>query len=79
MESATIHNTLKASKSEEKNEHYQKLEKELEYLKSELNRSKQTDKSDEIIKQIEKHDRQKDFLSDHNQVKFKNSRLLKSA
>ena len=34
---------------------------------------------DEIIKQIEKHDRQKDFLSDHNQVKFKNSRLLKGA
>ena len=63
-----MYNSLKTNKSEERNENYQKLEKEIEYLKSELTKSRQIDKSDEIVKQIEKHERQKDFLSDHNQV-----------
>ena len=68
LETATVYNSLKTNKSEERNENYQKLEKEIEYLKSELTKSRQIDKSDEIVKQIEKHERQKDFLSDHNQV-----------
>lgn len=71
LETSSYNTERKTSKQDERNDFYQRLEKEIENLKSELNRNKMNEKSNEIVNQIERHERQKDFLSDHNQVNYK--------
>lgn len=71
LETSSFNSERKKTKLDERNDYYQRLEKEIENLKSELNRNKMSEKSNEIVNQIERHERQKDFLSDHNQVNYK--------
>ena len=47
-----------------------KLEKEIENLKVELTKSKTHETHGEIVRTIEKYEREKDILADHNQVEL---------
>ena len=66
----TAHNHLekKWKQEDERSKYYQRLEREIEYLKTELNKTRANERSDDIVKHMEKNDRQKDYLSNHNQV-----------
>ena len=69
IESTTHQQSEKKWKQDdERTDYYQRLEREMEYLKSELNKSRVHERSEDIVKHIEKNDRQKDYLTDHNQV-----------
>jgi hypothetical protein len=68
LETTTQHQSEKKWKKDDERTEYQRLEREIEYLKSELNKSRVHDRSEDIVKHMEKNDRQKDYLSDHNQV-----------
>ena len=71
LESTTHqHSEKKWKQDDERSDYYQRLDREIEYLRSELNKTKCSDRSDDIVKHIEKSERQKDYLSDHNQVNF---------
>ncbi len=44
------------------------MEKEIENLKTEISKSKQHDTSSEFFRAIEKYEKEKDLLAEHNQV-----------
>ncbi len=50
------------------------VEKEIEILKSEMSKSKQVETSGEILRVVEKYEKEKDLLTEHNQV-FDNQKL----
>ena len=53
------------------------MEKELEYLRTELMKSKlNSESSGEMARTLEKYERQKDYLTEHNQVSFYLARFL---
>ena len=52
------------------------IEKEIQSLKAEFGKAKSADTTGEVVRTIEKYERQKEFLTENNQVSFELFSLL---